>query len=237
MAPDHINDLGQAIGAPLDGWLPPAWPAHKRLVGNWAQLEPLDAEAHATGLFKAFAADSDGRNWTYLPYGPFTSEAAFSDWLRANTRAPDPQFYAVRSRASGELLGMASLLRITPASGTIEVGHIHFSPAAQRTPVATDTMHLMMAHVFASGYRRYEWKCDALNAASNRAAERLGFRFEGVWRQATHYKGRNRDTAWYAVIDQDWPALDAAFRRWLSADNFDESGSQKEALSALTKTH
>ncbi|MEM9604886.1 MAG: GNAT family protein [Pseudomonadota bacterium] len=234
MADHHSNALGQPIGAPLGDWQPPAWPAHEALCGAWAQLEPLSADRHAAALFAAYAEDVDGRNWTYLPYGPFSDVDAFSAWVRANTRAPDPQFYAVRERRTERVLGVASFLRIAPEAGTIEVGHIHFAPAAQRTPVSTDAMYLMMAHVFAAGFRRYEWKCDALNQASCAAAARLGFRFEGTWRQATHYKSRNRDTAWFAVVDRDWPALDAAYRRWLHPDNFDAEGRQRQALSALT---
>lgn len=231
----HSTASGQPVGAPLGDWTPPAWPPQRTLIGSYVQLEPVDIAGHAEGLFTAFAADTDGRNWTYLPYGPFESEAAFTAWLRDNTRAADPQFYAVRSRENGALLGLASFLRIAPSAGTIEVGHIHFSPTLQRTALATESMYLMMSHVFACGFRRYEWKCDALNAPSRRAAERLGFRFEGEWRQAAHYKGRNRDTAWFAVIDRDWPALETAFKRWLDADNFDPDGQQRVSLSALTR--
>jgi RimJ/RimL family protein N-acetyltransferase len=143
----------------------------------------------------------------------------------------DPLFYVVINQSNNELVGMASYLRITPLVGTIEVGHIHFSPKMQRTPMATEAMYLMMARVFDElGYRRYEWKCDALNTPSKSAAERFGFQFEGLWRQATMYKGRNRDTTWYAVIDKDWPQIKAAYQAWLDLSNFDKDGAQKSSL-------
>jgi len=142
----------------------------------------------------------------------------------------DPLFFAIVDAASGRAAGIGSYLRIGPASGSIEVGHLQFSPRLQRTPAATEAMQLMMCNAFELGYRRYEWKCDALNAASRRAAERLGFRFEGVFRQATVYKGRSRDTAWYSIIDQEWPGLERAFRMWLEPGNFDHDGRQRRSL-------
>jgi RimJ/RimL family protein N-acetyltransferase len=176
----------------------------------------------------------DGRTWTYLPYGPFVDTASHRDWVAEAAAGDDPQFHAIVDAASGQALGVASYLRIAPASGSIEVGHIRYAPALQGTVAATEAMYLMMQRVFALGYRRYEWKCDALNAPSRRAAQRLGFSFEGVFRQATVYKGRNRDTAWYSVIDREWPALDEVFRRWLAPGNFDGGARQRESLSALT---
>ncbi|TMV09184.1 GNAT family N-acetyltransferase [Ruegeria sediminis] len=200
--------------------------------GRFCTVVPLDPASHAPGLFRAFAEDTEGRNWTYLPYGPFHSESGFSDWLESSCGGTDPLFHTLLDSA-GNPVGMASYLRIDPASGVIEVGHIHFSPLLQRRPEATETMYLMMRRVFDElGYRRYEWKCDALNAPSRRAAERLGFQFEGVFRQATHYKGRNRDTAWYAIIDKDWPRIRDAFEAWLSPDNFDATGQQIRPLMA-----
>ena len=146
----------------------------------------------------------------------------------------DPLFHAIIDSATGKAIGVASYLRIDPASGSIEVGHINYSPLLQRTPAATEAMYLMMQRVFELGYRRYEWKCDALNARSRAAAQRYGFSFEGVFRQATVYKGRNRDTAWYAAIDQEWPALQAAFLQWLDPANFDQDGRQRVRLADLT---
>ena len=152
----------------------------------------------------------------------------------SKSQAHDPLFYAIVDLAKGEAVGVASYLRISPSSGSIEVGHINYSPLLQRTPAATEAMYLMMAQAFDLGYRRYEWKCHALNAPSRSAAQRLGFSFEGIFRQAAVVKGRNRDTAWYAAIDEEWPALREAFERWLDPTNFDEKGNQRVRLSDLT---
>ena len=147
----------------------------------------------------------------------------------------DPLFHAVVDRNSGKAAGVASYLRIGPAVGVIETGHINYSPLLQRTPAATEAMYLMMRRVFDElGYRRYEWKCDSLNARSRRAAERLGFTYEGVFRQATLYKGRNRDTAWYSITDKEWPRLKYGFQAWLSPGNFDSDGCQRQSLPDLT---
>ena len=168
--------------------------------------------------------------WTYLFSGPFADFAEYHAWLEPKPASEDPLFFAFVDLATGRAVGLGSYLRIEPANGVIEVGHLQFSPRMQRTPVATEAMYLMMRNAFALGYRRYEWKCDALNAASRRAAERLGFRFEGIFRQAIVYKDRNRDTAWFSVIDSEWPALDAAFRAWLDPANFDAEGRQRRSL-------
>ncbi|MGQ0609895.1 MAG: GNAT family N-acetyltransferase [Paracoccaceae bacterium] len=217
----------------LSGWVPPPRPGPEVLDGAAVWLERLDADAHAADLFRAFAVH-DGL-WDYMPYGPFASAAAYHAWARAHVGAQDPFFYTLRDRASGRCAGVASYLRITPEAGSIEVGHICLAPEIQRSRAATEAMALMMGWAFASGYRRYEWKCDALNLPSRRAAERLGFTFEGVFRQAAVVKGRNRDTAWYAVIDREWPALERAYGAWLSPANFDAGGRQRVALSNLTR--
>ena len=198
--------------------------------GTWARLEPLDAAAHADQLFDAFAADTAGRMWTYMFSGPFDDRAAFHAWVESRSQSRDPLFFTIVDRRLGRATGLASYLRIEPEHGVIEVGHIAFAPALQRTAAATDAMYLMMKTVFDLGYRRYEWKCDALNAASRRAALRLGFSFEGIFRQAIVYKGRSRDTAWYSVVDREWPLLDAEFRRWLEPANFDAAGRQRTTL-------
>ncbi|MCP4329204.1 MAG: GNAT family N-acetyltransferase [Alphaproteobacteria bacterium] len=206
------------------------------MTGRLCAVEPIDPARHAETLHAANAEDSEGRMWTYMPYGPFGSVADFRSWMEASCLGDDPLFHAIVDRRSGGAVGAASYLRITPAIGVIEVGHIHYAPRLQRTVMATEAMYLMMRRVFDElGYRRYEWKCDALNAGSRRAAERLGFTFEGVFRQATMYKGRNRDTAWYAIIDRQWPALRTAFETWLAPDNFDDSGRQRTSLGAMTK--
>ncbi len=231
----HIfNDLGQPIGQPLPDWTPPPLPPRTALVGRFCRVEPLKASRHAADLFAANHADTEGRMWTYLPYGPFDTFNAYMTWLEPQPRSDDPLFFAIIDGATGKAAGVASYLRITPASGSIEVGHIAYAPALQRTPVATEAMFLLMQQAFSLGYRRYEWKCDALNAPSRAAARRLGFSFEGIFRQATLYKGRNRDTAWYAIIDQEWPALAAAFTQWLDPANFEATGQQRSRLSDLT---
>ncbi len=230
---ENLNELGQPIGFPLTDWKPSLHPRGLRMQGRLCRLEPIDAPAHAADQYAAFGHDVDARNWTYLPYGPFDSEAALRAWIESDCVGDDPCFFSVIDLASDRAVGVASYLRITPAAGVIEVGHIHFSPLMQGRPIATEVMYLMMREVFENlGYRRYEWKCDALNLPSCRAAERLGFLFEGIFRQATLYKGRNRDTAWYSILDREWPAARAVFEAWLDPDNFDADGNQKTSLSA-----
>ncbi|MDD2684688.1 MAG: GNAT family protein [Gallionella sp.] len=229
------NSLGQVIGDAVPNWQAAARPSHKVMTGCYCRLEPLDAARHAADLYAGNALDAEGRNWSYLPYGPFDSLDAYRSWVERFSNTTDPLFFAIVSNATGKAVGVASFLRIDPASGSIEVGHLNFSPLMQRTPIATESMYLMMKEAFALGYRRYEWKCNALNMPSRVAALRLGLSFEGVFRQATVIKGRNRDTAWFAAIDKEWPALDQAFQTWLSPDNFDAEGKQRVALSALTK--
>jgi RimJ/RimL family protein N-acetyltransferase len=231
----HLNPLGQPIGAPLPDWKPPPFPSRAAMDGRFCRLEPLDPERHAKDLHAMNALDTTGRNWTYLPYGPFDSLECYRAWLKSSSDTDDPLFYTILQKATGKAVGVASYMRITPASGSIEVGHIHYSDALKKSPVATEAMFLMMKNVFALGYRRYEWKCDALNAPSRAAAQRLGFSYEGIFRQATVYKGRNRDTAWYSVLDAEWPALEAAFSRWLEPGNFDLHGRQHTRLSDLTR--
>ena len=222
------------MALPLPGWTPPPLPPREPIEGRYVRVEPID-ERFAADLHAANLHDTDGRNWTYLPYGPFASEADYRHWMAATCFGADPLFHAIVDRATGRAVGVAAYMRIAPQSGAIEVGHVHFSPLLQRARGATEAMYLMMQRAFALGYRRYEWKCDALNAPSRAAAERLGFSFEGIFRQATVYKGRNRDTAWYAVIDSDWPALARAFEAWLDPENFDEAGRQRSRLSDLTR--
>ncbi len=229
-----LDTLGDPIGDPLPAWVPPQRPPRDVMVGRCSTVEPLDPGRHGQDLFEANIADATGRAWTYLPYGPFSTLDEFLAWMRAACLGDDPLFYAIVDASTRQAVGVASYLRIMPASGSIEIGHINFSPRLQRSPAATEAMYLMMRRAFELGYRRYEWKCDALNGRSRRAAQRLGFSFEGVFRQATVYKNRNRDTAWYAVIDREWPGLDAAFRQWLAADNFGPDGRQRTSLSALT---
>jgi len=208
----------------------PVWPPRDGMSGRFTRLEPLNVQGHAAELFSELALDSRGRIWTYLPYGPFQDFNGFRDWLANYCLSNDPLFYTIIELASGKVLGLTAYLRINPAEGVIEVGHLIFSPRMQRTAVATEAMYLMMKRAFDMGYRRYEWKCDSLNAKSRAAAERLGFRYEGLFRQDRVYKGRSRDTTWFSVIDREWPALEEKFVRWLDPRNFDEGGRQKRAL-------
>ncbi len=229
-----FNDLNQPIGAVVIDWQEPPYPSNEPLVGRYCRLELLEPSKHAESLFAANRLDTRGANWTYLPYGPYDDFAQYRKWMESTCAGSDTLFYAIVSAATNDAMGVASYLRVTPKSGSIEVGHLNFSPLLQRTPAATEAMYLMMANAFALGYRRYEWKCNSLNKASRAAALRLGLSFEGVFRQAAIVKGRNRDTAWYAAIDTQWPALRNAFANWLDPANFDNSGQQRVRLSALT---
>ncbi|UXB13574.1 GNAT family N-acetyltransferase [Aeromonas dhakensis] len=234
MAADiHLNEFDQPVGAPLPDWRGAEFPPRRTLNGWGCRLEPLDPERHGPGLWRAFRADS-GAMWTYLTTGPYATEADMLVWLRECAAKTDPQFYTIFDEHGEQPLGLASYLRIDPQAGSIEVGWLHFSPALQRSRLATAAMALMMANAFALGYRRYEWKCNALNKPSWQAALRLGFSYEGTFRQSRVDKGRTRDTAWFSVIDSEWPALQACFARWLAPDNFDERGRQRLRLSALT---
>jgi RimJ/RimL family protein N-acetyltransferase len=221
------------LGAPVPGWTPPPRPGPDGFLGRWAELERLNAAKHAEPLFAANGA-SDAI-WDYLPYGPFGRGADYLGWIEEMAAKADPLFYAIRDRETGHWGGVAAFLRIAPEAGSIEVGHICLAPALQRTRAASEAMFHLMHWVFEAGYRRYEWKCNALNLASRRAAERLGFSYEGVFRQAAVVKGRNRDTAWFACIDTDWPALRIAYEAWLEPANFDAGGRQKRPLADLTR--
>ncbi len=225
--------MSKALGAEVRDWTPPRRPDAMVIAGTYAQLERLDADAHAADLHRAFAGHE--ALWDYMPYGPFMSAAAYHRWIRETGMGDDPVFYAIRDLATGRCGGVASYLRITPEMGTIEVGHICVSPEMQRGRAATEAMFRMMEWAFDAGYRRYEWKCNALNMASRRAALRFGFSYEGVFRQAGVIKGRNRDTAWFAAIDAEWSALQAAYAAWLHPSNFDAQGRQRERLFDLTR--
>jgi RimJ/RimL family protein N-acetyltransferase len=234
---ERVNSFGQPIGPELPDWLPPPRPGRSLLEGRFCRVEPLDVARHARELHGANSLDADGRMWTYLFNGPFASFDDYRAWLEPRPASDDPLFFAFVDKARAQAVGVGAYLRIDPPNGVVEVGHLAFSPVMQRSPVATDAMYLMMRHAFEMGYRRYEWKCDALNAASRRAAGRLGFTFEGVFRQAIVYKGRNRDTAWFSVVDREWPALEAAFHTWLDPANFDAEGRQRRSLESLRGGH
>jgi RimJ/RimL family protein N-acetyltransferase len=219
------------VGFPVDGWTARPLPPHTPMIGRWCRVEPLDVERHAADLHEANLEDREGRNWTYLSSEPFRELSAYREWLtKMNTG--DPFFHAIIDAKTNKAVGVAAYLRIDRANGVIEVGHINYSPRLQRTPAATEAMMLMMQRVFDElGYRRYEWKCDSKNAASKRAAERLGFTYEGTFRQAIVYKGRNRDSAWYSMLDSEWPSRKKEFERWLDPSNFDANGKQRTRLS------
>ncbi|MGY3944950.1 GNAT family N-acetyltransferase [Aeromonas tecta] len=227
-----MNEFDQPVGAEVPEWAGAEFPPKAIMSGWGCRLEPLDPARHCGSLWQAFGADS-GAMWTYLTSGPFEDEPAMLAWLQQSANKVDPQFYAIVDEASGKALGLVSYLRIDPAAGSIEVGWLHFSPALQRTRLSTAAMALMMGNAFALGYRRYEWKCNDLNWPSRHAALRLGFSYEGTFRQARVDKGRSRDTAWFSVIDGEWPTLKTAFERWLADENFDGQGRQILRLSDL----
>ena len=231
------NELSQRIGDALPGgWKAPPIPSRKVLEGTHVRIEPLNLNQHAADLFEANRLDQSGEGWTYLAYGPFQDLSDYRAWIAASCMGDDPMFWAYIDVRTKTAVGLGSYLRINPSNGVIEVGHLRFSPKLQRTLLATEAMYVKMKYVFDLGYRRYEWKCDALNAPSRRAAERYGFKFEGIFRQATHYKGRNRDTAWYSIIDKEWPAVQAAHKAWLGPSNFDKKGYQRKSLSDFIST-
>ena len=226
------NEFGQPIGDDLPvGWREPIIPKREPMLGQYTRVEPLRIADHAQDLFIANQYDKTGEDWTYLGYGPFESFTDYVAWLETVCESEDPMFWAYIDSNTDRAVGLGSYLRINPKVGSIEVGHLRFSPLMQRTLLATEAMFLKMELAFSLGYRRYEWKCDALNIPSKRAAERLGFKFEGIFRQATHYRGRNRDTAWFSIIDKEWPAVKAAHKEWLNPSNFDSRGVQQKPLS------
>jgi RimJ/RimL family protein N-acetyltransferase len=219
------------VGAPVTGWTPRARPPRTVMEGRYCRVEPLDIDRHAADLHAANLEGGDHSRWTYLSADGFDDLDGYRAWLRGMTASDDPLLLAIVDPATGHAAGVAAYLRIDPANGVIEVGHINYSARLQRTRAATEAMYLMMRRAFDElGYRRYEWKCDSLNAASRAAARRLGFTFEGIFRQAVVYKGRNRDTAWFSIIDAEWPALRAGFERWLAPENFDSAGHQIRRL-------
>ena len=230
------GDAAPPIGPAVPGWTTRPRPPRTAMTGRYCDVVPLDIDRHAADLFEANADDVTGRNWTYLTIDAPPDLERYRAWLTRIASGDDPFFHAIVDRATGRAVGVASYLRIDPENGVIEVGHINFSPRLQRTRAATESMFLMMRRVFDElGYRRYEWKCDSLNAPSRAAAQRLGFRFEGIFRQALVYKERNRDTAWFSIVDAEWPALQAAFERWLSPANFDDGGRQRERLADVVQ--
>jgi RimJ/RimL family protein N-acetyltransferase len=218
----------------LSHWQPRPRPERRRFEGRWVALDPLDPARHGDELFTASSVADAGDRFRYLPDLPPADRAAFQPWLDQAAASPDPLFFAVRDRASGRIAGRQTLMRIDAANGVIEIGNIYWGPLVARRPAATEALYLFARYVFDElGYRRFEWKCNNANLPSKRAAERFGFSFEGIFRQHLVVKGANRDTAWYAMIDKDWPALRAAFEAWLDPANFGPGGEQKRRLEEL----
>ena len=233
MTSQRINQYGQPVGDDVPGWQPRPFPDPGVLPGRVVRLEPL-AERHVDGLFATVCAPGTDDRWTYMPAGPFPVLGAYRQYVHHLIGDPGVVPLAIVDQATGQPVGVATYLRIDPQVGSIEVGSIMYSPQLAGTVGATEAMYLMAAHAFDDlGYRRYEWKCDALNEPSRRAALRLGFTFEGVFRQATMYKGRNRDTAWFSITDADWPAVGGALRDWLDPANLHPDGAQRMSLAAL----
>ncbi|MEH6835931.1 MULTISPECIES: GNAT family N-acetyltransferase [Falsihalocynthiibacter] len=220
------------FGDDVGGWTVPPRPEPFEMKGDFVALERLNADLHAADLHGANSVDD--ALWDYLPYGPFPSAADYLRWARSVEEKDDPYFYAVRDLKNGHVCGVLSFLRISPEAGGIEIGHINFAPELQKTRAATEAFYLAMEWAFEAGYRRFEWKCDANNIPSRRAAQRLGLSYEGVFRQAAIVKGKNRDTVWFAAIDKEWPALREAYKTWLAPQNFSESGAQIISLKDLT---
>jgi RimJ/RimL family protein N-acetyltransferase len=224
------------FGEIVESYSIPPHPKGISIKGKLVDLKPLIASEFSEELFISNAIDKEGINWAYLPYGPFENQANYAKWIKSFEEGDDPIFFAIISKKLKKAIGIASFLRINPTKGLIEVGHINYSPLLQKTTEATEAMFLMMKWVFDNGYRRYEWKCNALNLKSRRAAQRLGFSYEGVFRQMTISKGRNRDTAWFAIIDKEWAEIERCFDQFLSESNFDNNGKSKVSLTSLTES-
>ncbi|MCX7122883.1 MAG: GNAT family N-acetyltransferase [Gammaproteobacteria bacterium] len=227
-----INQFNQNIGNPVPNWKPCVRPSAKKITGQYCTLELLDLDAHGAALFEALQHDNPGDTWTYLPETCSTFEE-FRQSIEPRITSPDNLFYTIFDVKTQQPLGMVSYLRIQPEHGSIEIGYVHFSKRLQKRPAATEAIYLMIRTAFELHYRRCEWKCHSLNEASRKAALRFGFQFEGIFRQANVYKGHNRDTAWYSIIDSEWPTLQTQFERWLAPDNFDAEGKQIVSLSNI----
>jgi len=232
------NEFGQPVGLPLIDWTPRQLPPSVPMVGRYCRVEPIKAELHAEQLFDANGDDAGGRNFTYLFANPPASFAEYREWVEKMSVSKDPMMHAIVDLESDRAVGVASFMRMDPNFGAIEVGNINFSPRLQRTRAATEAMFLMMRRAFDElGYRRYEWKCDSLNAPSRAAALRYGFTFEGIFRNAVVYKNRSRDTAWFSITDGEWPQVKSAFEHWLDPENFDAQGSHRDSLGTLMARH
>ncbi|MBH5330186.1 GNAT family N-acetyltransferase [Eikenella sp. S3360] len=229
-----INEFKQPVGESLPGHTPGERPSAKVLAGRYCRLEKLSAARHGADLYAVYGPDSPLPNWTYLPLNPVADTAELDALLHKLEQSADPYYFAIIDQANGQAVGTMSLMRVDTANRVIEVGWVIYSERLKRSRIATEAQFLLAQYVFETlRYRRYEWKCDALNQASCRAAERLGFRFEGVFRQAVVYKGRNRDTAWFAMLDSEWPQVKRRMQRWLAEENFDAQGRQRVSLQEI----
>lgn len=227
------NQFGQLIGDALPDWQPRPHPQRVVLEGRFCRLEPLSLR-HADALFAAYRQAADTRSWTWLLREPEKTVEEYRQWITSVEALQDPLHFAVIDKHSGQPVGSLALMRIDPNNGVMEVGHVHFSPLLSGTPASTEAQWLLMRYAFETlGYRRYEWKCNSLNEPSRNAALRLGFQYEGRFRQALVIKGHNRDTDWFSIIDAEWPGLDRAFQAWLAADNFSADGQQRRSLVAF----
>ncbi|WP_316672942.1 GNAT family protein [uncultured Tolumonas sp.] len=227
----RLNEFQQPIGAALSDWQGATFPSATTLAGLYCKLERIDAVRHAKDLYEAYQSAPDARDWTYLFAGPFDTFEAYLSYLTTAAKLTDPMHYAVIDLASGKAVGTLALMRIDASNGVIEVGAVTYSPRLKRTRISTEAISLLVKYVFEDlGYRRFEWKCDSLNAPSRAAALRYGFKFEGIFRQAIVTRQRNRDTAWHSIIDSEYPVLQTAYDKWLDKCNFDEAGKQIERL-------
>lgn len=233
----RTNEYRQTIGDALPNWKICSKPQKVTLIGRTCRLEPLDAAKHTDDLYAAYSQSVDGRDWTYLVLEPFKNHQECYNYIEKMAKNTEMLTFAIVELASKRAVGMMSLMRIDHLNGSAEVGRVIFSPLLKQSILSTEAQYLLMAYVFDGlGYRRYEWKCDSFNAPSRKAAERMGFTFEGIFRNAIVLKGRNRDTAWYSIIDSEWPKLKEAFRKWLAPENFDPKGRQIRKLTEFRET-
>ncbi|MBC06296.1 GNAT family protein [Thalassospira sp.] len=234
MTTPHKDQFGKPVGHPVENWTGCAFPPRSDMTGSHVIVRPLDVARDAQQLFDANSKASDGSRFTYLPTGPFTDFDAYKAWLESMTASDDPMLHAIIDKATNTAVGVAAFMRIDQKNGVVEVGNINYAPALSQTIGGTEATYLMMKRAFDElGYRRYEWKCDDQNAPSRAAAARYGFTYEGTFRNHLVYKGRNRDTAWFSITSEEWPAIRAAFEAWLAPDNFDDAGQQRKRLEDL----
>ena len=231
---DNLNCYGQEIGFSLPEWRGVSMPDAKSIDGKFCVLERINAIKHVNDLYESFSESTDGRDWTYLPLGPFDSIGSYEAYLLSIQNSVDPMHFAIIDKTSGKAVGTVALMRIDDKNGVIEIGYVIFSGRMKKTRIATESIVLLLRYVFNNlGYRRVEWKCDSLNIPSRSAAERLGFKYEGVFRQHIIYRNRNRDTAWFSIIDVDFYKLDKSYHLWLDERNFSKDGIQIKKLSSF----